>query len=74
MPSNFRKVRSHLRRHDVVWHKDKGKGSHGVFTGTDFDGNRATFPVPRSQHREIDDIYLKRIAVKFGIPLSELKD
>lgn len=73
MPQSFRKTRKRLRRHDVVWHKDKGKGSHGALVGNDKDGLRVTFPVPKSQHKEIDDIYLKLIADRFGIPLSELK-
>ena len=73
MQAKFRNVKKVLKKRDIHWHPELGKGSHGLFKGFDSQGQRRVYPIPKEHQTEIGEIYLRGLASRFGIPLSELK-
>lgn len=66
---SFRKVKRRLHELNIDWVPARGKGSHGSFIGSNQKTGRLhTFPIPRSQQREINIDYLSRLHDRFGLP------
>lgn len=67
MPYPFRKLRKKLALQGIEWDRKGGKGSHGVFAGPDRHGRRQSFPLPRSQQREVTQDYMNALRRRFGL-------
>ncbi len=63
----FNTVAKVLSSYGIVWEKSRGKGSHGAFVGNDKDGNSQSFPLPRSQHKDVHKHYLKELCRRFQL-------
>ncbi len=70
----FRELKKKLRLVDIEWYPSRGKGSHGTFRGEDVGGKMRSYPIPHSQHREVDRNYLKGILRRFGLGEDVLMD
>jgi predicted RNA binding protein YcfA (HicA-like mRNA interferase family) len=63
----FRDLRKRLKELNIIWHPDKGKGSHGAFVGPDQDGRIQAFTLPRHQQSYINRDYLKALRRRFNL-------
>ena len=65
---SFHQVRRKLATLNIVWHPERGRGSHGCFVGQNQEtGVNHVYPIPRNQQREICPDYLKGIRRRFGL-------
>jgi hypothetical protein len=72
---SFRQVKKQLATLNIVWHANKGKGSHGCFIGKNqTTGVNHSYPIPRSQQREICPDYLKGLRRRFGLEGKKWND
>jgi len=65
---SFRHVRRKLKELGINWTPSRGKGSHGCFIGlSQRTKGLNSFPIPRSQQREINRDYLNALRRRFGL-------
>ncbi|MBA7556114.1 hypothetical protein ES705_48812 [subsurface metagenome] len=68
----FSSLKRRLKRYQIYWVPRKGKGGHGGFVGPDRNGNKQSFPLPSSQHKEVHRIYLKGLCRRFQLGVKQL--
>jgi hypothetical protein len=68
----FSRLKRRLKRYQIYWDQDKGKGSHGSFIGPDKDGNSQSYTIPLKQQNETEKVYLKGVCNRFGLDPDEL--